>query len=59
MGDNRDDSLDSRFYGFIPRDNLRGAPLFVYYSYDAASWELLPFLTAIRWDRLLTTFHTP
>ena len=60
MGDNRDNSLDSRFYGFIPRENLRGAPLFIYYSYDGASWRVLPFVTAIRWDRLLTRpFRTP
>jgi signal peptidase I len=60
MGDNRDDSFDSRFYGFIPRENLRGSPLFIYYSYDPTSWRLLPFLTAIRWDRALTRpFRTP
>jgi len=54
MGDNRDDSFDSRFYGFIPRENLRGSPLFIYYSFDPTSWHALPFLSAIRWDRLLT-----
>src|SRR6185437_10680529 len=34
MGDNRDDSVDSRYYGPVPRTNLRGTPTFVYYSYD-------------------------
>jgi len=34
MGDNRDNSVDSRYYGPVPRANLRGTPMFVYYSYD-------------------------
>jgi signal peptidase I len=34
MGDNRDNSNDSRFWGFAPRQNLIGKPLFVYWSYD-------------------------
>jgi signal peptidase I len=53
LGDNRDDSFDCRYYGFIPRENLRGVPLFTYFSYDPNSWRPLPFLTAIRWGRLL------
>lgn len=32
MGDNRDDSLDSRFWGFVPRGNVQGKPLFVWFS---------------------------
>ncbi len=32
LGDNRDDSLDSRFWGFVPRGNLQGKPLFVWFS---------------------------
>lgn len=39
MGDNRDNSLDSRFWGFVPLDNVVGEPLFVYWSYDAPSNE--------------------
>ncbi|MGH9432720.1 MAG: signal peptidase I [Terriglobia bacterium] len=35
MGDNRDNSLDSRFWGFVPLQNIVGEPLFVYWSYDA------------------------
>lgn len=54
MGDNRDDSYDGRYWGFLPRRNLRGEPLVIYYSYDPSSWRPLPFLTAIRWSRLLT-----
>jgi signal peptidase I len=35
MGDNRDSSLDSRYWGFVPRANIIGKPLIVYWSYDA------------------------
>lgn len=55
FGDNRDNSVDSRYWGPVPRRNFRGKPLFIYYSYDASSWRSLPFLTAIRWKRLLNT----
>jgi signal peptidase I len=41
MGDNRDDSLDSRFWGFVPMQNVVGEPLFVYWSYNAPSKEWL------------------
>jgi signal peptidase I len=34
MGDNRDVSLDSRFWGFIPRENVIGRPLFIYWSFN-------------------------
>jgi signal peptidase I len=64
MGDNRYCSKDSRFWGVVPRDNVRGRPLFVYYSYvpgvgDAASAcdgqvsdRPVSFITDIRWSRL-------
>jgi len=52
MGDNRDNSYDSRYWGFVPRNVIRGRPLFVYYSFDGESWRALPFLTAIRWSRI-------
>jgi signal peptidase I len=54
MGDNRDSSYDGRYWGFLPRQNVRGRPLVVYYSYDATSWRALPFLTAVRWGRLFS-----
>ena len=54
MGDNRDNSLDSRYWGFLPRANLRGTPLVVYFSYDPTTWRPLPFITAVRWRRLFT-----
>lgn len=53
LGDNRDQSLDSRFMGFIPRDVIRGKALFIYYSIDPFVDRPFPrFLTAVRWDRL-------
>ena len=55
MGDNRDNSYDSRYWGFVDRRVIRGRPLFVYYSFDHDSWRALPFITAIRWGRIGTT----
>lgn len=52
LGDNRENSLDSRFWGFLPRENLRGSPMFVYYSYDAGSSDALPWVTDVRWGRV-------
>ncbi len=52
MGDNRDNSLDSRYWGFVERDLIKGQPLFIYYSYDAEKLRPLPWLTEIRWGRL-------
>lgn len=53
MGDNRYDSKDSRYWGFVPRENVRGRPMFVYFSYNADDSDRpLPFITDIRWSRL-------
>lgn len=55
LGDNRYDSKDGRYWGFVPRENVRGRPVFVYYSYNADDSDRpLPFLTDIRWGRLGT-----
>ncbi len=70
MGDNRHDSLDSRFWGFVPRENIMGRTLFNYWSfvtpdsvYDQTgigprvAWMghvVLHFFTGTRWSR---TFH--
>jgi len=40
MGDNRDSSLDSRYWGFVPRENIIGKPLIIYWSYDATTEAL-------------------
>lgn len=55
MGDNRDHSYDSRYWGFVGRDRIRGRPLIVYYSYDRGGVLPLPFLTAIRWGRIFSS----
>ena len=52
LGDNRDNSLDSRYWGFVPDTLIRGRPLFVYFSYDADSAATGPWLSRIRWARL-------
>jgi len=57
MGDNRDNSYDSRYWGFVDRRVIRGRPLFIYYSFDHESWRVLPFVTAIRWDRIGSRPH--
>jgi len=67
MGDNRDNSLDSRFWGFVPRENIIGKPLVIYWSYEATTEELtgnsvgsllrhfgdlaVHFFSRTRWDR--------
>src|SRR5215467_1843503 len=64
MGDNRYCSNDRRYWGIVPKENIRGRPLFVYYSYvpgpgdddtqcsGQISDRPLPFITNIRWGRL-------
>jgi signal peptidase I len=67
MGDNRDDSSDSRYWGFVPRDNILGKPFLIYWSYRATTEELAGesadsmfthfvdlgehFFTRTRWER--------
>jgi len=55
MGDNRDNSYDSRYWGFLGRDRISGRPLFIYYSFDKNSLLPLPFLTGVRWSRIFST----
>ena len=51
MGDNRDNSEDSRYWGFLPRENVKGKALLIYWSYDETS----PTLT--RWNRMFRLVH--
>jgi signal peptidase I len=71
MGDNRDFSLDSRYWGFVPRENIIGKPLIIYWSYDAPTEALSNptigidhlvdlaehFFTKTRWRRTLKLIH--
>jgi signal peptidase I len=72
MGDNRDYSSDSRYWGFVPRENIVGRPVIVYWSLNSTShdyqrtgipspksvWETLVNLPRkIRWERIFRTIH--
>lgn len=52
MGDARYNSKDSRYWGLVPRENFRGRPLFVYYSWNTDTTRPLGFITDIRWGRI-------
>jgi len=73
MGDNRDNSQDSRYWGFLPRHYVKGKALLIYWSYDAGSDAttgtgagatvrqvfsvITHFFTRTRWERLLHQIH--
>ncbi|MGB7760488.1 MAG: signal peptidase I [Bryobacteraceae bacterium] len=71
MGDNRDDSLDSRYWGFVPRENIRGTPLVIYWSFEAPTADLvngnigidhimdvlIHFFSRTRWSRTFKLIH--
>ncbi len=51
MGDNRDNSQDSRFWGFVPRDNIAGKAFIIHWSWDFANQDIS---NKVRWDRILS-----
>ena len=57
LGDNRDNSHDSRYWGFVDMTAVKGRPLLVYFSYDRSTQDPLPWLTDIRWSRLGSFIH--
>jgi len=59
LGDNIDHSYDSRFWGFLPEDNVIGKTVAVYWSIipHAAGWNLSDLFTSIRWNRIGTFVH--
>ncbi|WP_396167397.1 signal peptidase I [Flavobacterium sp.] len=52
MGDNRHNSEDSRFWGYVPEDHIVGKPIFIWMSWDTNG---VGILNKIRWNRLFTT----
>ena len=70
MGDNRDNSQDSRYWGFLPRGYIKGRALMIYWSYDAGAAEasqgsalsralsvVTHFFTRTRWERIFRQIH--
>jgi signal peptidase I len=61
MGDNRDRSYDSRFWGFVDEDALIGKALFIYFSIDLSKldkwYQVWKFPTIIRWNRFGQVLH--
>jgi signal peptidase I len=57
MGDNRDNSQDSRYWGFLPRDYVKGKALFVYFAFGEEQGGLSKLFTSIRWNRIFHQIH--
>ena len=54
LGDNRDDSYDSRYWGFVPAENIVGRPLLIYWSMDRGAPDVASGLPS---DRLSSLAH--
>ncbi|RPI02247.1 MAG: signal peptidase I [Ignavibacteriae bacterium] len=54
MGDHRDNSLDGRYWGFIPKENIVGTPMIVYWSWntDLPLYDIFGRLASVRWGRI-------
>jgi signal peptidase I len=57
LGDNRDNSSDSRYWGFVADSLVRGQPIVVYYSYAPEIGDKLDWLTRLRWKRFGEIVH--
>ena len=55
LGDNRDASYDGRYWGFVPRQSVRGHPFLIYFSCEPSGWRAPPFPERIRWRRILSS----
>jgi signal peptidase I len=56
MGDNRDNSQDSRYWGFMPEEYIKGKALFVYFSFGEET-GLGSLVSGIRWNRIFHQIH--
>jgi signal peptidase I len=57
LGDNRDNSEDSRYWGFLDESAIKGRPMFVYYSYEKDLSRPFPWLSRVRWGRIGELVH--
>jgi signal peptidase I len=57
IGDNRHNSLDGRYWGYVPFDHVLGKPVMIWFSWDANAATFGEKLKSIRWDRMFTTVH--
>ena len=57
IGDNRHNSLDARYWGYVPFDHVLGKPVMIWFSWDANAPSFTAKLKSIRWDRMFTTVH--
>ncbi len=57
LGDNRETSLDSRYWGLLERWRLEGRAVFIYFCYNKESYRPFPWLREIRWGRIGQGIH--
>ncbi|WP_299012358.1 signal peptidase I [uncultured Polaribacter sp.] len=55
MGDNRHNSLDARYWGYVPFDHVLGKPVMIWFSWDANASSFGEKIKSIRWNRMFTT----
>ena len=55
VGDNRHNSLDARYWGYVPFDHVLGKPVMIWFSWDADAPTFGAKIKSIRWDRMFTT----